>query len=129
MSIMKDELGIDEFPIKGYDILLKAIIIPEITKGGIHLPDSMRNTEKRHYNIGHVMAIGDEAFEDKARFPKGPRCKVGDWVYYRKYERQEEFINDNLCFFLTDDRIITPFPPKLLPAIVPELRNRGATNG
>lgn len=126
---MKDELGVDDFPMKSFSVLLKAIIIPEVTKGGIYLTETSRNTGKRDHNIGLVVAMGDEAYQDKSRFPNGPRCKVGDWVFYSKYEIQETPINEYLCYFLNDDRIITSFPEELLPAIVPELRNRGATHG
>lgn len=124
MGIMKDQIGVDDFPMKGFSVLLKAIVIPEVTRGGIILTQTTINMEKREHNIGLVLAVGEEAYEDKSRFPNGPRCKVGDWVFFSRYETQPIPLNEHLCYFLTDDRIITDFPESLLPAIVPELRNR-----
>lgn len=121
---MKDNVGVD-FPVKSYEVLLKAVVIPEVTKGGIYLTDSIRSLEKRKYNIGLVLKLGEEAYADKSRFPKGPRCKVGDWVHFKQYEKQDEYINDHLCYVVSDERIWSTFTCEDLPSIIPELRDRG----
>lgn len=120
---MRDELGV-EFPMEryGYLVLLKALVIPEVTKGGIYLTQSARNAAKREHNIGLVVGMGQEAFKDKERFPCGPKCKVGEWVFYAPYEKTDEHIGDNLCFFVNDERIMGPIPEADLPSIAPELR-------
>lgn len=120
---MKNELGV-EFSLDKYSyrVLLKSISIPEVTKGGVHLPTSYRNAGKREHNIGLVLGMGNAAFQDKERFPSGATCEVGDWVFYSPYEKIDEHFGDHLCFFINDDRILGPIPESALPYIVPELR-------
>ena len=50
-----------------------------------------------------VVKIGPEAYQDKTRFPSGPRCKVGDFVIVRPnsgtrlkiHGREFRIINDD----------------------------------
>lgn len=50
-----------------------------------------------------VVKIGPEAYQDKTRFPSGPRCKVGDFVIVRPnsgtrlkiHGREFRMINDD----------------------------------
>ena len=50
-----------------------------------------------------VVKIGPEAYQDKTRFPSGPRCKVGDFVVVRPnsgtrlkiHGREFRIINDD----------------------------------
>ena len=50
-----------------------------------------------------VVKIGPEAYQDKTRFPSGPRCKVGDFVIVRPnsgtrlkiHGREVRIINDD----------------------------------
>ena len=121
MGIMRDEIGV-EFTIKGFRILLKSLVLPEMTKGGIYLSQFTRDSARREYNIGLVVGIGVEAYKDKERFPAGPYCELGDWVFYTPHEKVDQYIGDFLCHFINDDRVLTSFPANDLPAIVPELR-------
>lgn len=123
MGIMKDQLGVEDFDMTGYSILLKTIEIPEKTLGGIITTETYRNMERQEYEIGTVVAMGVEAFTDRARFPMGPRCKVGDWVVFARYEQQKIKVYDHHCYFLSDDRILTRIPESFLVAVVPHLRN------
>lgn len=121
---MKDEIDLEDFQMTGWCALVKAVVIPEVTKGGILLTQETINMEKREHEIGRVIGLGIEAYADKSRFPFGPRCKLGDWVIFSKYEQQPIPLNKNLCYLLHDDRIITSIPEYVLEAIVPHLRNR-----
>lgn len=116
---MKDHVGVEDFPMTGYSVLLKTIDIPGVTKGGVHLLQSTINMEKIEHDIGLVLGMGIEAYTDKSRFPFGPRCKVGEWVIFSKYEQQRLPLYKNTCFLVNDDRIITSIPEYLLEAIVP----------
>ena len=118
-SLIEQELGID-LVVHGYRILLKAVTLPEKTKGGIFLPERIRDIEKRSYNIGRVLKMGDQAYKPLERFGGSPYCKVGDWVYYSSYERDEVNINGHLCYFINDERIYATLSESDLDKIIKE---------
>jgi co-chaperonin GroES (HSP10) len=119
-SLMQREIGVD-LVVHGYRILLKAVTLPETTKGGIMLPEKMRNMERRAYNIGLVLKMGPQAFFPLERFGGVPFCEIGDWVYYSSYERDEVNINNHLCYFINDERIYATLSEESLKTIIPEL--------
>jgi co-chaperonin GroES (HSP10) len=103
-SFIEKELGCD-ITVHGYRVLLKAIVFPESSKGGIIYTEQHKNLEKRGYNIGRVLKMGPLAYQPMDKFGGSPYCKPGDWVIYSSYERDEININDHLCFFVNDERI------------------------
>ncbi len=119
-SLIKKEIGVD-LDVHGYRVLLKAIALPEKTKGGLILSESLRNMEKRSYNIGLVLKMGDQAYQPLERFGGKPYCSIGDWVYYSSYERDEVNINNHLCYFINDERIYATLSESDLITIIPEL--------
>jgi len=108
-DLIKQEIGTD-IDVKGYRILLKAIDIPEITKGGIYLHHSYRNQERRGHNVGRVLKMGPMAYQPLEKFGGSPYCQIGDWVIYSSYERDEIYIDNHLCFFINDERIYAVIP-------------------
>lgn len=60
---------------------------PEKTKGGIILSNEMVDSAPYNNRYGLVLEVGEIAWANSLLFPK-PRCKVGDWVMYRRYETQ-----------------------------------------
>lgn len=119
-SLIKQEIGVDPI-VHGYRILLKAIALPEKTKSGLILSETLRNMERRAYNIGLVLKMGAQAYQPLERFPDGPYCKVGDWVVYSSYERDEINLNNHLCYFINDERIYATLSESDLSMIIPEL--------
>lgn len=119
-SLIEQEIGVDPI-VHGYRILLKAITLPETTKSGLMLPEKMRNMERRGYNIGLVLKMGDQAYQPLERFGGKAYCKVGDWVIYSSYERDEINLNDHLCYFINDERIYATLSESDLSKIIPEL--------
>lgn len=117
-SIMLKEIGC-YFPVKGHRLLLKAVTLPEKTKGGIILTDNHRDSNTK-YDIGLVIGMGPEAYMDKQRFPSGPRCMVGDWIDFSPFEKQPKNYNDHLCYVINDDRVNYPIPD--ITTAVKELR-------
>jgi co-chaperonin GroES (HSP10) len=63
--------------------------------------------------------MGPMAYQPLEKFGGEPHCKVGDWVIYSSYERDEIYINEHLCFFLNDERIYATIPD--ISTIVKEL--------
>ena len=60
-----------------------------------------------------VVKLGPEAYTDKARFPSGPRCKVGDFVIVRPnsgtrlkiHGREFRLINDDNVEAVVEDPV------------------------
>jgi co-chaperonin GroES (HSP10) len=77
---------LDEIPqVLGYRVLLIPVQLGEFTKGGIALPDEVRNSNLLHAQIFRVAGMGSLAYRDNERFPTGPWCSVGDYVYIGRY--------------------------------------------
>lgn len=56
---------------------------PERTKGGLVLPDSVRDEDKFQGKVGLVLAVGPDAFVDDDRVHFGVKPKIGDWVVFK----------------------------------------------
>ena len=83
------EVSLDELPeIPGYHVLVRPFSVKEKTKSGIFIPDSIKDDIAYLTTVGQVIVVGDLAYEDKTKFPKGPWCTVGDHVCYGKHTGQ-----------------------------------------
>nr|ASN63743.1 co-chaperonin GroES [uncultured virus] len=91
--------------IPGYHILVRPVSVKKQTKGGILLPDSTVNDISYLTTVGKVLAIGETAYEDKDKFPKGPWCSVGDYVCYGKHSGQKFLYKGIRFILLFDDQI------------------------
>nr|ASN63265.1 co-chaperonin GroES [uncultured virus] len=91
--------------IPGYHILVRPVSVKKQTKGGILLPDSTVNDISILTTVGKVLAIGDTAYEDDRKFPKGPWCSVGDYVCYGKHTGQKFFYKGVRMLLMFDDQI------------------------
>ena len=47
---------------------------------GIILTDKTIEDSQLTASVAMVLAVGDDAYKDKEKFPNGPWCKQGDWV-------------------------------------------------
>ena len=65
--------------------------------------------------VGYVLGLGDLAYEDKDKFPKGAWCKVGDYVCYGKHAGQKIKYKGVRLILLFDDQVIMKVEhPKVL---------------
>ena len=90
----------------GFHVLVRPVSIKEKTKGGILLPDSTKEDMSYLTTVGRVVALGDLAYQDKDKFPKGEWCKVGDYVCYGKHSGQKIKYKGIRLILLFDDQII-----------------------
>lgn len=106
---------------RGFKIL---IAIPEFNEkfenSNIVRPSNLKKREEVASIIGLVIKLGEQAYKDKERFPKGAYCKEGDFVIMRSYsgtrfkittekgEQEFRLINDDMVEAVVEDpRIIT----------------------
>ena len=80
-------------------------------ESGLLKAESTRRVEYIRCTVGSVLAMGEQAYSDKERFPTGPWCKVGDHVMFRantgtrfKVGNQEfRLMNDDSIEAVVDD--------------------------
>ena len=89
------------------------------TKGGVILSDKTVEETQIATNVGLVLAIGPDAYNDKERFPNGAWCKKNDWVIFARYAGSRLNIQGGELRILNDDEIlgITDDPESILSPI------------
>ena len=90
----------------GFNILVRPVSIKSQTKGGIFIPDSTKDDMAYLTTVGEVIVLGDIAYQDKEKFPKGPWCTVGDYVCYGKHSGQKIQYKGLKFILLYDDQVI-----------------------
>ena len=89
------------------------------TKGGVILSDKTVEETQIATNVGLVLAIGPDAYNDKERFPNGAWCKKNDWVIFARYAGSRLNIEGGELRILNDDEILgtTDDPESILSPI------------
>ena len=90
----------------GYHILVRPVSIKSKTKGGLLLPDSVKDDVAYLTTVGKVLAIGDLSYKDKDKFPNGKWCDVGDYVCYARHAGQKLYYKGVRLLLLFDDQIM-----------------------
>ena len=101
---VKDPFPLPDMP--GYTVLIRPISVKSKTKGGILLPDSTKDDISYLTTVGKVLAVGDLAYKDKPKFPKGDWCKVGDYVCYGKHAGTKLIYKGIKLLLLYDDQVM-----------------------
>ena len=90
----------------GYHILVRPVSVKSKTKGGLLLPDSVKDDVAYLTTVGKVLSVGDLAYKDEDKFPNGNWCNVGDYVCYAKHAGQKLFYKNVRLLLLYDDQIM-----------------------
>ena len=90
----------------GFHILVRPVSVKSLTKGGIIIPDSTKEDMAYLTTIGKVLSLGDLAYGDRDKFPKGSWCKEGDYVCYGKHTGTKLFYKGVRLILLFDDQIM-----------------------
>ena len=103
----EDERTPDVLPeLPGFHVLVRPVSIKEKTKGGILLPNSTKDDMSYLTTIGQVIKIGDLAYNDNEKFPKGPWWQLGDYICYAKHAGQKIQYKNVKMILLYDDQVI-----------------------
>ena len=89
----------------GYRLLIALPKIEETFEGGIIKADKTLHEEKILSIVGVVLDMGEQAYADADRFPKGPWCKVGDYVLFRANTGTRFRVNGVEYRLMNDDSI------------------------
>ena len=90
----------------GYHILVRPVSVKSKTKGGLLLPDSVKDDVAYLTTVGTVLAVGDLAYKDEDKFPNGKWCDVGDYVCYARHAGQKLYYKGIRLLLLFDDQVM-----------------------
>ena len=96
----------------------KKCVLKLKTKGGILLTDKTMEESQLTATVAMVLAVGDDAYQDKEKFPNGPWCEAGNYVCYGKHTGQKFFykgIKLLLFVFLNIKMKINKKAKKIIP--------------
>ena len=102
-----DDNLLDRLPTPtGYRLLILPYAGPKKTKGGIYLSDTTQETIQMTTVCGLVLKMGDLCYQDKDKFPKGPWCKLNNWIIFSRYAGSRFKIDGGEVRILNDDEVI-----------------------
>jgi|TARA_R100001460_G_scaffold93845_1_gene135879 co-chaperonin GroES (HSP10) len=76
------------------------------TKGGVYLSDKTIQETQIATNVGLVLKVGPDAYNDTDRFPNGAWCQEKDWVVFARYAGSRLNIEGGELRILNDDEIL-----------------------
>ena len=88
----------------GGHVLVAPEVVEEKTKGGIYMPDTVRDKEQAAATVGQVIAVGPSAWRDLD--DGSPWCSVGDKVSYARYAGVAMKGDDGVEYVLINDNDI-----------------------
>lgn len=99
----------------GWKILIATPKMKERTEGGVLLTEGALEREALASVIGNVVSMGADCYQDKARYPNGPWCAVGDWVLFRSYAGTRFKIKEQEFRLVNEDTIeaVVPDPREI----------------
>lgn len=103
---------LSELPqVRGYRVLLIPVAHGEVTRGGIALPEDYVDKQRNHAQVFRVAGMGSQAYKDPDRFPDGPYCELGDYVFLGRYAgtRITTYYCDDLRV-VNDDEVMAVVP-------------------
>ena len=74
--------------------------------GEILLSDTTQETIQMTTVCGLVLKMGDLCYQDNDKFPKGPWCKLNDWIIFSRYAGSRFKIEGGEVRVLNDDEVI-----------------------
>ena len=90
----------------GWRILVLPFKMKEKTKGGVILAEDTLDRQQIASQVGLVLAMGPQCYQDKERYPEGPWCKVNNWVMFARYAGSRIKIEGGEMRLLNDDEVL-----------------------
>ena len=90
----------------GWRIVVLPFQPKRVTKGGVHIADTAAERQHLATVCGLVLAMGPDCYTDKKRYPRGPWCKIGEWVMFARYAGSRFKIEGGEVRILNEDEIL-----------------------
>ncbi len=91
----------------GYRVLIIPYYPSEKTKGGIIVPDAVRERESFATVAAYVVKLGPDAYSDPQKFPSGAWCSEKSWVLIGRYSGNRFKVEGLEVRIINDDNIIS----------------------
>mgnify|MGYP000878171014 CR=1 FL=1 len=102
-----DQSAIERLPQPtGYRLLIIPYYPSEKTKGGLYVPDQVRDREAFATVAAYVVKLGPDAYKDEQKFPTGPWCSEKEWVLIGRYAGNRFKVEGLEVRIINDDNII-----------------------
>lgn len=98
------QLGnIEDVEVFNNQVLVAVYIRPNVTAGGVHLPDSITDEDRHQGKVGLIVGMGPDAFIDRSeRWFQGIKISMREWIVFRPSEGWPVTVNGVLCRMLND---------------------------
>ncbi len=91
----------------GWRILIMPFRAPKRSKGGILLNTKTLEEDAVQTNVGYILKLGPDAYEDKEKYPRGPWCEERKWVIFARYAGSRFRLNgEDAAVFGSEVRIL-----------------------
>ena len=90
----------------GWRLLVLPFKMKEKTKGGLVLAETTLERQQVASQVGLVIAMGPQCYNDEERYPEGPWCKEKDWVMFARYAGSRIKIDGGEMRLLNDDEVL-----------------------
>jgi len=92
----------------GWRVLVMPYQTAQQTKGGLFIPDEVRDRETVATVVAYVLSVGPLAYKDPGKFGAEcePWCKKGDWVCIGRYAGSRFKIDGGEIRIINDDEVI-----------------------
>ena len=92
----------------GWRVLVMPYQADVKTKGGLYIPDEVRDRESVATVVAYVLSVGPLAYKDTDKFgpDSEPWCKKGDWVCIGRYSGSRFKIEGGEIRIINDDEVI-----------------------
>ena len=92
--------------IPGFHLLIRPVSVKEKSKGGIIIPDKLKDDIAYLTTVGRVLKVGDLAYADTDKFPKGAWCKANDFGCYGKLTGTKFVYQGVKMLLIFDDQVL-----------------------
>ena len=90
----------------GYRVLVIPYYMKQKTKGGVFIPDAIRDKESFATVAAYVVKLGPDAYTDINKFPSGAWCNEKNWVLMGRYAGNRFKVDGLEVRLINDDNII-----------------------
>jgi len=92
----------------GWRVLVMPYQTAQQTKGGLYIPEEVRDRESVATVVAYVLRVGPLAYKDSDKFgpDSEPWCKQGDWVCIGRYSGSRFKIDGGEVRIINDDEVI-----------------------
>ena len=90
----------------GYNVLVKPKTVEEKTAGGLYIPEKVKEKDEFARTDGVLVAVSPMAFVNPDWLADAPKPKVGDRVFFSRYQASEVKGRDGAPYWLMKDESI-----------------------